>query len=207
MGVGFDTMREYRGLVAEVKRRKGDFIKIMAAGIMDFNQFGVITGEPLGQSEIREMIHIAHEEGFAVMVHGNTAQAVRDAAFAGADSIEHGNYLDRDCIQALADSGTVWVPTLSTIRNLIGCGRFPDEELKKIYDSAAENLRRAYDAGVMVALGSDAGAYRVPHGQGIEDEFAAFKEILGDSKELRERLEQGEARIREKFVYGRRKTK
>ena len=105
VGVGFDTMREYRGLVAEVKRRKGDFIKIMAAGIMDFNQFGVITGEPLGQSEIREMIHIAHEEGFAVMVHGNTAQAVRDAAFAGADSIEHGNYLDRDCIQALADSG------------------------------------------------------------------------------------------------------
>ena len=61
--------------------------------------------------------------------------------------------------------------------------------------------------GVMLALGSDAGAYRVPHGQGIEDEFAAFKEILGDSKELRERLEQGEARIREKFVYGRRKTK
>lgn len=199
VGLGFDTMKEYRELVAEVKRRKGDFIKIMISGIMDFNCHGVITGTPLEGEEIREMVHIAHEEGLSVMVHGNGAKTVREAVLAGADSVEHGNYIDRDCIQALADSETVWVPTLATIRNLFGCGRFPDAELEKIYASAAENLRLAYASGVRLALGSDAGAYLVLHGQGILDEYAIFREILGDSRELDMALEAGEKQIREKF--------
>lgn len=55
------------------------------------------------------MIHIAHEEGFAVMAHVNGAGAVKDAVEAGVDSVEHGNFMDEACLQALAESGTVWV--------------------------------------------------------------------------------------------------
>ena len=40
------------------------------------------------------MVYIAHEEGLAVMSHTNGAKAVADAVEAGADSIEHGNYVD-----------------------------------------------------------------------------------------------------------------
>ena len=50
-----------------------------------------------------------------------------------------------------------------------------------------------------LALGSDAGAYLVPHGQGILDEWACFQEILGDKADLMERLLKGEALIQEKF--------
>lgn len=199
VGRGFEDMREYRELVAEVKRRRGDFIKIMLTGIMDFHSCGVITGTPLTGDEIREMIHIAHEEGFSVMAHVNSSRPVREAALAGVDSVEHGNYIDRDCIQAMAESGAVWVPTIATIRNLIGCGRFPDDEVRKIYESAAENLRLAYTLGVRLALGSDAGAYMVPHGQGIEDEYAIFQQILGAGAELERVLKEGERAVEEKF--------
>lgn len=199
VGRGFEDMREYRELVAEVKRRKGDFIKIMLTGIMDFHSCGVITGTPLTGDEICEMIHIAHEEGFSVMAHVNSSRPVREAALAGVDSVEHGNYIDRDCIQAMAESGAVWVPTIATIRNLIGCGRFPDDEVRKIYESAAENLRLAYTLGVRLALGSDAGAYMVPHGQGIEDEYAIFQQILGAGAELERVLKEGERAVKEKF--------
>lgn len=199
VGRGFEDMREYRELVAEVKRRRGDFIKIMLTGIMDFHSCGVITGTPLTGDEIREMIHIAHEEGFSVMAHVNSSRPVREAALAGVDSVEHGNYIDRDCIQAMAESGAVWVPTIATIRNLIGCGRFPDDEVRKIYESAAENLRLAYTLGVRLALGSDAGAYMVPHGQGIEDEYAIFQQILGAGAELERVLKEGERAVKEKF--------
>ena len=199
VGRGFEDMREYRELVAEVKRRKGDFIKIMLTGIMDFHSCGVVTGTPLTGDEIREMIHIAHEEGFSVMAHVNSSRPVREAALAGVDSVEHGNYIDRDCIQAMAESGAVWVPTIATIRNLIGCGRFPDDEVRKIYESAAENLRLAYTLGVRLALGSDAGAYMVPHGQGIEDEYAIFQQILGAGAELERVLKEGERAVKEKF--------
>ena len=199
VGRGFEDMREYRELVAEVKRRKGDFIKIMLTGIMDFHSCGVITGTPLTGDEICEMIHIAHEEGFSVMAHVNSSRPVREAALAGVDSVEHGNYIDRDCIQAMAESGAVWVPTIATIRNLIGCGRFPDDEVRRIYESAAENLRLAYTLGVRLALGSDAGAYMVPHGQGIEDEYAIFQQILGAGAELERVLKEGERAVKEKF--------
>ena len=50
-----------------------------------------------------------------------------------------------------------------------------------------------------MALGSDAGAYLVPHGQGILDEQEAFAEILGESQAVEERLQAGEKRIRTLF--------
>ncbi len=69
------------------------------------------------------------------------------AALAGADSIEHGNYIDRDCIDAMKEKGTVWVPTLVTTGNLLGCGRYPQEELEKIFDSARANVSCAWEKG------------------------------------------------------------
>ena len=195
VGYAFEDLKGYRKLVGRVKKERGDFIKIMVSGIIRYEQFGAVTGVPLEQEEIREMVHIAHEEGFAVMVHANSASAVRSAVLSGADSIEHGNYIDRDCIQAMAAYQTVWVPTLATIRNLLGCGRYPEEPLQQIYRSVSENVRYAFKEGVMLALGSDAGAYLVPHGQGILDEQEAFEEILGKRQELEEKLQAGENKI------------
>lgn len=56
------------------------------------------------------MVHIAHEEGFAVMSHTNGCYGVQAAVEAGVDSIEHGNYMDDETISMLADSESVWVP-------------------------------------------------------------------------------------------------
>lgn len=78
----------------------------------DLRHHGLYSWRPdgysLADSEIRELIHIAHEEGFPVMAHTNGSQAVRAAALAGVDSIEHGNFCDEDALQALAASDAVW---------------------------------------------------------------------------------------------------
>ena len=108
------------------------------------------------------------------------------------DSREHGNYMDEETISMLADSHTVWVPTLVTVRNLLGCGRYEDEVLLPIIRQAETMVRTAFRKKVKVALGSDAGAYCVPHGKGICQEYQSFQEILGDSDEVREWLENGE---------------
>lgn len=200
VGKAFGTMKEYHSLVREVKERGGNFIKMMASGILDFNQFGNVTGKPLQKEEIKEMIHITHEEGLAVMVHVNGAEAVRNSAVAGADSIEHGNYTDKDCLSAMKESGSVWVPTLAPVRNLIGSDRDKNGQIERIYQAACENTLLAYEMGVGLALGSDAGAYGVMHGQGIMDEYTAFMELLGYSSQLDERLKAGERKIREKFA-------
>ena len=80
----------------------------MTTGIMDFDTDGSITGTALSFGEVREMVHIAHEEGFCVMSHTNGARAVKEAAAAGADSIEHGNYVDEEAVEVMAEMGTVW---------------------------------------------------------------------------------------------------
>ncbi len=200
VGRPFENMKEYANLVKEVGRRGGDFIKIMTTGIMNFDTDGSVTEEPLSAEEVKEMVHIAHEEGFSVMAHTNGARAVREAALAGVDSIEHGNYVDEEAICAMKEHKTVWVPTIVVVKNMIGCGRFSDEVLEKIWETGSLNIQKGYETGVQLALGSDAGAYLVPHGQGIENEWECFQEILGKNKEVTEMLLEGERKIQEKFV-------
>lgn len=58
----------------------------MISGLMDFSQYGVLTGEPLPPDLIRDMIACAHNEGFSVMAHANGDEAVRAALAGGVDS-------------------------------------------------------------------------------------------------------------------------
>lgn len=199
VGREFETMKEYHRLIQELRMQGGHFVKIMISGIMDFDRGG-LTEDSLADEEIREMIHIAHEEGFAVMAHTNGARAVRTAALAGVDSIEHGNFCDEDALQAMASTDVVWVPTIVTVRNLIGDTRFPSSVVDEIWQGQIRNLRRAYTLGVTLALGSDAGAYRVLHGQGLLDEYHTFREILEtEHKDWEKRILKGDVRIRQLF--------
>lgn len=199
VGRAFHDRKEYRELVLELKASGGDFVKIMTTGIMDFDTHGRITGEALSREEVFRMVETAHELGLSVMTHTNTAAAVIDAVEAGVDSVEHGNFQNEESICCMAEHDVVWVPTVVTVKNLIGDGRFPDTVLKNLWQGQQEALRLAYKKEVSLALGSDAGAYRVQHGQGIVDEYQAFCETLGESVKLKERLLAGERKIREKF--------
>ena len=170
--------------------------------LLDFEDHGKITGTPLSAAEVKEMVHIAHEEGFAVMSHTNGNYGVQAAVEAGVDSIEHANYMDEETLSMLADSKSVWVPTLVTVRNLMDCGRFENEILSSIIRTGEENLKKAFRKKVHVAVGSDAGAFKVLHGKGVEDECRAFFDILGETPEVCAWMEEGEERIRTLFRHG-----
>ena len=195
IGRGFETMTYYAALVYEMKEQGCDFIKIMISGLMDFNHCGKLTEEPLSPAEIREMIEIAHDEGLAVMAHANGARTVEAAAAAGVDSIEHGAYLDQDALAAMKENNTIWVPTLSTIGNLRGTGRFSEQAVRDILATATENVSAFAAMGGLIAPGSDAGAWAVPHG--TLSEYDLLTEILG--AEADGILKKGTAAIRQRF--------
>ena len=195
IGETYENLREYAGLVEKTRENGGDFIKIMISGLMDFDRFGVLTEDGLPGAEIRELVHIAHEEGFAVMAHANGARCVEAAAEAGVDSVEHGAYLDDDAMTAMKEAGTVWVPTLSTIGNLRGKGRFDEKAVAAILESAMENVARFVDMGGLIAPGTDAGAWSVEHGSLTE--FELLKKAVGDRAETV--LEMGTKEIMGKF--------
>ena len=169
IGTAWGDLREYADLVTRQKAAGADFIKIMISGLMDFDRFGVLTQPGLPEDEIRELIRIAHEEGMAVMAHCNGAQTTVAAADAGVDSVEHGAYLNEEAMAAMAERGCVWVPTASTVGNLLGKGRFDDRAVAAILESLLKNIAQFHAMGGTVAAGSDAGAWAVPHGCDTEE--------------------------------------
>lgn len=195
IGEKYENFREYAALVEKQRENGADFIKIMVSGLMDFDRFGVLTEEPLKPEEIRELIHIAHEEGFSVMAHANGARCVEAAARAGVDSVEHGAYLDGDALVAMAENGTIWCPTLATIGNLRGKGRFDEGAVEQILESAMENVRTFAGMGGLIVPGTDAGAWSVY--QGSLSEYELLEEALGADMEAI--LDRGIGKLREKF--------
>ena len=181
IGEKYENFREYAALVCKMRSQGADFIKIMISGLMDFDTCGRLTEEGLPAEDIRELIHIAHEEGFSVMAHANGARTIEAAAVAGIDSVEHGAYSDEDSLRAMVENKVVWVPTVSTVGNLRGKGRFDEEAVQGILAHTLSNVETYVNLGGILAPGSDAGAWAVPHG--CRTEYELLRSLLGDRTE------------------------
>lgn len=197
IGEKYESLKEFTALVEKQKRLGADFIKLMVSGLMDFDRCGVLTEPGLDPQIIREAIHIAKDLGFAVMAHANGPETVLPAVEAGVDSIEHGAYLNRETLEAMAEAKTVWVPTLSAVGNLRGTGRFDEKEVEKILESAMENVNTFASLGGILAPGSDAGAWAVPHGGMTE--YGLLEEALG--KDCGKLLDRGIQTVGARFSY------
>ena len=195
IGQQYENFKEYAALVTAHRKEGADFIKIMISGLMDFDRFGVLTDVGYPAEDIRERIHSAHEEGMSVMAHANGARTVEAAAVGGIDSVEHGAYLDCDALHAMKENGCIWVPTLSTIGNLRGKGRFDESAVERILQSALSNVAAFAAMGGLIAPGTDAGAWAVPHGSLTE--FQLLTDALGERAEAV--WEAGAAAIMERF--------
>jgi hypothetical protein len=86
------------------------------------------------------------------------------------ESIEHGAFFSQETLLRIVKTHTLWVPTLSTIGNLIGCGRYPDDILQSLLRKQQENVAFVAQNGGLIGLGTDAGAYCVPHAQSVSRE-------------------------------------
>jgi imidazolonepropionase-like amidohydrolase len=115
-------------------------------------------------------INRAHELGARVTAHCFGEQSVAELVAAGIDCIEHGTGLTDDVISAMVENRTALVPTRVQIDNFpmyaaAGAARFPGYalHLRELHARADATLRSAYEAGVAIYAGSDAGGV-LPHG-------------------------------------------
>lgn len=181
IGEKYADETEYTALMEKQRAQGADFVKLMISGIMDFDHFGVLSEPGMEPGEIRRVIRAAKAKGLSVMAHANGAETVSAAAEAGADTIEHGAYLNREALEAMRENNVIWVPTLSAIGNLRGRGRFDERAVKQILKSAMENVALFAAMGGLLAPGTDAGAWAVPHGSLTE--YTLLRECLGEGWE------------------------
>ena len=109
--------------------------------------------------------------------------------------MEHGAYLDTDALAAMKEKGVIWCPTLSTIGNLRGKGRFDEAAVRGILDTALENAAAFAAMGGILAPGTDAGAWAVPHGSLTEYEL--LEQVLGTA--AKDALTRGIEAVRNRF--------
>ncbi len=157
--------------IAAVQQKVRQNIKYGATVIKVCATGGVLSkGDSLQASQytLEEMKAIAadaHRLGLKVAAHAHGAQGILWASQAGIDSIEHGSFIDAAGIAEMKKNGTYLVPTLYLEDWMIENGHLPAFYQQKMKDAIAvakPNIRKAYEAGVKIALGTDAAVY--PHG-------------------------------------------
>ena len=169
-----DGVDEVRKKVREVLRAGADIIKICATGGVlsptDHPEFTQFSPE-----ELAVIVQEAHfRRGKKVMAHAQGAEGVKNAVRAGVHSIEHGIYLDDEAIDLMLEYGTYLVPTLLAPVAVLELGEttdaMPDYGVRKareIVNIHQKSVTRAYEAGVKIAMGTDAGV--MPHGTNLRE--------------------------------------
>ena len=175
-----DTPEDCVRAVHYLAKQGVDHIKMVATGgILSIADSG--SGQQLTLAEMKAIVETAHELGRKVACHAHGASGIKDAVRAGTDSVEHGSYLDDEAIALMKEHGTYLVPTLTVAKFAEQMtqvpGYFPPPVQAKAIEVSPfppKATARAYQAGVKIALGTDAGVF--PHGLNAR-EFQYLVEI------------------------------
>lgn len=168
-----DGPSEVRRVVREMIRSGAEVIKVATTGgVMSPRDRPENLGFDLEELEI--VVGEARAAGLEVMAHAQGTQGIKNAVRAGIRSIEHGIYLDDEAIQLMLDNGTYLVATLvaptGVIRAAEAGAAVPDVAVAKareVMEAHRESFRRAVEAGVKIAMGTDSAV--TPHGENLRE--------------------------------------
>ena len=162
----------------EMVKYGADVIKICASG-------GVLSkgdepgAEQLTLEEMKAIVEEAHKLGRRVAAHAHGATSIRDAILAGVDSVEHASLIDDEGIRLAKEHGTFLVMDIYDddfiLQEGAKAGMLPEslEKERKVGVLQRNNFRKAWQAGVKMAFGTDAGVY--PHGDNAKQFFYMVK--------------------------------
>src|SRR5713226_1426936 len=154
-----DGVPEVLKVVRQQIAAGADVIKMYASTGTDDDVTGFQT---YSYEEIKAAVDAAHKFGKKIAIHSYGPDGARDAVRAGTDSLEHATDMDDATIQEMAKRGTFYVPTIDHNRyyidngDKIGYAPGYKERLQAFIPRNLETARKAFKAGVKIAMGSDA---------------------------------------------------
>jgi imidazolonepropionase-like amidohydrolase len=156
------------GLITAVRRQIGagaDWVKL-------YGDYRWRPGEPSRPTftleEMKTAVEVAHSAGRKVAVHAGTAEGMRRAILAGADTVEHGDAGTPEVFRLMKEHGTGYCPTVAAtdaITRYRGWnGQAPEPEAIK---EKRASFQAALAAGVRMCVGGDVGVF--PHGENARE--------------------------------------
>jgi imidazolonepropionase-like amidohydrolase len=143
-------------------QRGADIIKVIGTGSV-LSETATGVGNQFSDAELEAIVTTAHRLGRRVTAHAHSADGINAALRAGVDSIEHGSYLDANSIALFKAHGAYYIPTLmagATVTKMAGEGALPPataEKARVVGPIMMGAARRAHQAGVKMAFGTDTG--------------------------------------------------
>lgn len=157
-----DGADDARKAAREQLKAGADVIKLMATG--GVMTAGVEPGSPqLTRAEMSAAVNEAHKAGRKTAAHAQGTRGIKNALLAGIDSIEHGIFLDDQTLDLMYQKGTYLVPTLVAPYLIVkhgveaGIPQFAVEKSKQVMNHHQHSFYRAAEAGIKIAMGTDAG--------------------------------------------------
>jgi len=196
-----DGVEAVRKAVREQIKNGADLIKLGVTGAV-LVEDGLPGATHFNSDEIHVAVEEAAKFGKRVAAHAHGIDGIRKAVQAGVHSIEHGTFLYQgaDVIEEMKQRGTYLVPTLKPGWDVINGERsnIPQwivDKMIETQEAAIQSLRLAYQAGIPIAMGSDAGTPLNFHGEngleiywmgqaGMKPMDALVSSTLGASKAL-----------------------
>lgn len=156
---GVDEVRR----ACRINARNGaDLIKIMTTGGV-FSQGDKATPHShFSQEEIRAAVEEAENMGSYVSTHAQATRGIKMALKNGVKCIEHGFYLDEECIELMVKNDCYLVPTLAIMhasklyfQGKEGVLPYLKEKTEKSYEAHYRSLEMARKARITVGVGCD----------------------------------------------------
>ena len=150
-----------RKAVREQISHGADWIKVYSDRSYFLRPDGVLDDIPtFTLDELRAIVDETHRQHHKIASHAAALNGVHDSVEAGVDTIEHGQYIAPDDIKAMVAKGIYYVPTLY-VGEYVAEGRAKAGnkvwvEMVKVH---AETFKRAHQAGVKIAFGTDVGGF------------------------------------------------
>jgi imidazolonepropionase-like amidohydrolase len=186
-GVGVITA-DIQAMLTEVRAQAKngvDLIKIAASGESSILTPGGGSVPAFRRDELAVIVDEAHRLGKRVTAHARSGTAIVDCLDAGVDWLQHGDFMTREQVRRLADSGVPLCPALTFSVNiaewghLAGCSAARIERLKREVEISFETLSYAHRQGVTMMCGTDTGFAVTPYGEWHAREMEIFVTYLG----------------------------
>ncbi len=165
---------EFRALVRKEIKRGARMIKVFLSGGHAVPEYG--GGMSLSRSELDAVIETAHSRGAKVRAHCAWRDVIKTAVAAGLDVVDHGDQLDDECMEQMAERGTFWVPSAFFTAQMLSpdaaLSMATEEQMAPLraeFDNVLRRLEQAEQAGVKIVTGDDYGIIVLPHGRYAEE--------------------------------------
>ena len=156
---------EVREVVRSMVRAGADVIKTATTGGASSRPGHGPLDAAFSLTEMQALVTESHALGRRVMCHALGGPGLRTALEAGADSIEHGCYLDEEptLMAKMAAQGTFFVPTLTVyVYHRESASPHVRQRAVDLYPHHVASVQRALELGVPIAAGTDAGGHGHP---------------------------------------------